>query len=407
MDMVSETEMIYKSPSLPSLNSEDTCIHLSAVYDYAENLVQLKMENNTTKIPRIVMKIIGLTIPFQPYLKTILINKGLDQYSLYEVVKFLPTSNITDLCLDGANIKDANYSLILETPNYIRYLSLARCSITDDVAKTMTELLVYPQPASKTLSILNLSTNRITDLGASYFAECLRSNRQMSYLNLASNMLTDAGAAVILNTLVKFPLTFNELLSSRSRHIKYLKEKNDLVLQIAKDLRVGEMDKRAMKRKSVKPAPVTPKKKGLEKEPSLKSLPEAKSLTNMDVVFLEKAAVMAENSLGGFNDPFTQNNTFVQDGIVYCYGNNSLYYINMSYNNLSYVSLKRLLEVLMYQKRMCRIPRGLVNVSVEGNNFPVECSELAMIDRILDTNMSLHQRRMSVAGKRKPPGKGK
>ncbi|KAL0810153.1 hypothetical protein ABMA28_010945 [Loxostege sticticalis] len=383
----------------PTIDPEIGVLNIHAVYDANENLVQLKFNKNKN-IPRIVLKIIGLIIKYQTYLTSLNIDKGMDQYTIYEICKILPLSNLTDICLDNCSFKEANYYMLLEKPNCIRQLSLARCGITDDVVQTLTNMLVYPLPSSKSLSILNLSSNRITDVGVRHLSEALRSNRQLSYLNVADNMISDDGAEVILNTLLNFPLSFNELLSSRSRHMAYLKEKNELVVRLAKDLRAGDYDRRVMKRKSIKPTPLSRKPKGLEKEPSLKSMVESKSTTNMEAVFLEKATVMAENTLGEFNDPFSKQNTFVENGIVYSYGNNSLCYLNLSYNNLSYTTVKKLLNVLAYQRRLDRKPKGLVNVSIEGNFLPVLCRELASIDQILDFGLSSHQRRASTHKKR-------
>ncbi|XP_063834883.1 NACHT, LRR and PYD domains-containing protein 14-like [Ostrinia nubilalis] len=401
-DLDSDQERDEKSVS-PSVEDEENVINILAVYDANDNLVQLKFDKNKN-IPRTVLRIIGLIIQYQIYLTTLCINKGMDQYTIYEICRFLPLSHLTDICLDSCFLKEANYHMLLEKQNCIRQLSLARCSISDEVVQTLAELLVYPLPASKSLSILNLSSNRLTDLGAKYLSEALRSNRQLSYLNLADNMISDAGADEVLNTLVNFPLSFNELLSSRSRHMAYLKEKSELVIRIARELRAGDFDRRLMKRKSVKPPPLTKKPKGVEKEPSLKSVVESKSTTNMDAAFLDKATIMAENTLGEFKDPFNKANTFVQDGIVYSYGNNALSYLNLSYNNLSYTSVKKLAKVLAYQKKVDKKPRGLVNVSIEGNFLPVYCRELAHIDQILDVGLSSHQRRVS-SHKKRPQSK--
>lgn len=388
----------------PSLNKDENVINLYAVYDANENLVQLKFEKNSS-IPRVILKIIGLIIPLQIHLTSITINKGIDQYTIYEICKFLPMSHITEICLDNSFLKEANYYLLLEKPNLIRQLSLARCSITDEVLKTLADMLVYPLPSSKSLLILNLSSNRITDEGAKYFAEAIRSNRQLSYLNLADNMLTDCGAAAILDTLVSFPLSFNELLTSRFRHIAHLKQKNELIIQMARELRAGDFDKRSTKRKSPKPMATAAKKtKGLEKEISLKSMPESKSMINTDSAYMDKATIMAENVLGEFKDPFSKVETFVENGGVYSYGNNALCYLNFSYNNLSFTSVKKLRNVLEYQKNMDRKPRGLVNVSIEGNFLPLQCKELFSIDHMLESNLSLHQRKTS-AHKKRPQSK--
>lgn len=381
-------------------------IQIMATYDASENLVKISFEKNTS-LPRVLFKIIGLIIQFQCYLNAISINRGLDQFCVYEIGKFLPLSKITDLCLDNCFVEQGNYYLLLEQTSCLRHLSLARCNINDVVIERIAASLTYPLPSSKTLSILNLASNKITDTGAKFLADILRSNRQLSYLNLSDNMLTDVGAEHLLNTLLRFPLSLCELLSSRSRLMTYLKEKNEMILRLVKELRVGDFEKRTAKRKSVGAGKVmqTPKKKGLEKELSLKSVPEAKSIPNIEGLYLDKATSMAESILGEFKDPFDKENTLVIDGVVYSQGNNFLSYLSLAYNNLSYVTVKKLLKVVLYQKEMGRKPRGLVNVSIEGNLMPVACKELLQIDDLLEMGLMVHDRRFSLTPKKRGQSK--
>lgn len=393
---------------VPSMASDlEPGIQIFSFYDSFDNLVQLKFDKSNN-LPRMIFKILGLIIPFHHCLNTITINGGIDHAGIYEIYKFLPTSYITDLCLDNTFIREGNYYIILEKENCIRQLSLARCSINDSVVEQIAATLSYPLPASKTLSILNLSSNKITDLGAKYLSEALRSNRHLSYLNVSNNMLTDTGANHLLNTLLNFSLSFAELLGSRSRHMTYLKHKNELVILKVKELRAGDFDKRAARKKSVRPVSTSKKdKKGVEKESSLKSVLESKSYGNVEVAFIEKATQMAEAVLGEFRDPFDKDSTTVTDGVVYSQGNNTLCYLSMAYNNLSYLTITKLLQVLTYQKECGRRPRGLINVSIEGNLMPIMCRELQSIDELLDMGLILHSRRYSVPKKRPQSKAGK
>lgn len=390
-----------KSFDLPKvvLSDLEPGIQILAMYDSCDNLIKLTFDRNRA-IPRIIFKIIGLIVQFHYYLHTLVINRGLDKYCVYEISKFLPYSRISDLCLDNCAIPQANYYLLLENCSHLRHLSLARCSINDDVIETIVANLTYPMPSSRTLSVLNLATNKITDVGAKILAEMLRSNRQLSYLNLSDNMLTDVGVEQLLHTLVQFPLTFAELLASRSRHMNYMKEKNAMVLRMVNELRAMDFEKRSAKRRSVSSRPQSMKKKGLEKEVSLKSLAESKSLPNMEVIFIDRATVMAEKALGEFYDPYDKSVTVSKDGIVYSQGNNSLAYLGLAYNNLTFMSVKKLLKVLVYQRDLGRKPRGLVNVSIEGNLLPVTCVELAQIDKLLESGLMMHSRRYSLPKKR-------
>ncbi|KAL0810154.1 hypothetical protein ABMA28_010946 [Loxostege sticticalis] len=387
-------------PAPVTMDSGSPGILIFTLYDSSDNLVQLRFEKNR-HIPRLIFKLLGLIIKFHTSLSSITIKSGIDQYGIYEISKFLPLSNITDICLDNTFLRECNYHILLDQLNFLRHLSLARCSINDSVVGEIASTLSYPLPASRMLSILNLSSNNITDLGAKYLAEALRSNRQLAYLNLSNNRLTDQGSGYLLDTLLKFPLSFAELLSSRSRHMTYLKEKNELIIQKVQELRAGDFERRASRRKNVRPVTTPIKgKKGLEKEPSLKSVPDSKSYGNVEVVFIERATLMAEAVLGEFRDPFDKESTISADGIVYSQGNNTLSYLSMAYNNLSFVTISKLLKVLTYQKETGRKPRGLVNVSIEGNLMPKNCRELRLIDELLDMGLMVHSRRYSLPKKR-------
>lgn len=397
------------SGRLQNYDLESKVVRINTIYDNYDNLVQIKFDKNCNiLIPRTILKIIGLIVKFHIYLTSLTINRGLDRYSIHEICKILPKSHITDICLDGTFLEEANYYLLLENENNLKQLSLARCKIDDDVLKKIVKNLTYPLPSSKTLSVLNIPSNRITDEGVKYLAEALKSNRQLMYLNIADNMITDDGASALLDVLIEFPMTCDELIQSRNRLMKYLNRKKELVARMVTELRSSD-DKKSNKKKNIRPASVPGKKnnKGLEKELSSKTLSEVnKSLTTLDTALFEKAENMAFNSIGAFTDPFSTMNTISKDGVLYCCGNNTLAYINLSYNNISYFSLKKLMNVLMYQKLLDRKPRGLINLCIEGNCIPVSCKELAQIDDILEMGLMAHNRRFSGI-KKKPLSRGK
>lgn len=399
----SDQEREEKSTSdLPPLLCTEKVVKIFTIYDSFFNLVEIRFGKNNY-LPRLIFKIIGLIIQFQPNIAKIEINGGMDGYTVYEINKFLNMSNITELCFDGCFLKEANYDILLDTNNSLRHLSLSRCKIDDNVVRNIANKLAYPLPASKSLYILNLSSNGITDLGTQYLVQALRSNRNLSYLNLADNRITDDGAGYLLHVFAEFPLTDTELLEARFRHMVFLKNKNIMIDRTIKELRSGELDRKIAKRKSTRPVSAASGKKGkLEKE--LSEIRDTKSLVNMDFLYYEKAVNMVENTLGEFNDPFCANNTNVKGGMVYSKGNNTLCYLNLAYNNLSFLSLKKILAVLMFQKLLDRKPRGLINLLIEGNNLPVSCMEMSQIDDVLEMGLMVHNRRLS-GGKKRPQSK--
>ncbi|XP_045507542.1 uncharacterized protein LOC123703535 [Colias croceus] len=384
-----------------SFSTTSKTLKITALYDANDNLIKLKFLKNKL-IPQKIWKIIGLMIQFQTYLTNITINGGLDQYTIYEISKFLNTSHLTELILDYSFLGEANYYLLFESENPLRYISLAGCGIDNTIVQTIASRLAYPLPASKKLRILNLSSNKITDSGAKHLADTLRSNRHLTYLNIAGNRISDVGASYLFDVLSEFPLLTDEIMQSRQRHMDYLKHKNDVIAKILQDLKAGDFEKRASKRKSLRPPSTPSTKRGkLDKEGSLKSLvdPNAKSLINVDMLLYDKAINMAENAIGDFEDPFSSSNTCVRDGILYCKGNNSLSYLNIGFNNLSYVSLNRILNVLLYQKSLDRRPSGLINIVIEGNPMPASSLKINEIDDIIDKGLESF-RRMSGFKKR-------
>ncbi|KAJ8705228.1 hypothetical protein PYW07_011055 [Mythimna separata] len=343
----------------------DKVVKIEAVYDDRKRLVHVKFLNNKN-IPRTIMQVVALTLPYQKYLTSITINRVLCVESLYEISKFLPNSQITELCFDGTFLKEANYHLLLPQSK-LKHLSLARCTINDDVVKMITDQLKEPYPASKVLSALNLSSNKITDAGANYIADMLQSNRKLCYLNLAGNMITDKGGVSILNTFQKFPLQPQELKESRVRYVAHLKEKSSLVNKFLKELQTAALD--------------GTKKKTLKKRLAGVHYSE----TDFEIQIQDKAEYMANQKLGFYSNPFSPENTEVKGGVVYCLGNNTLFCLNLAYNNLGYISLKKLVEVLKMQQRLNRTPRGLIRVVTEGNLMPVACEEFVEIERLLES----------------------
>ncbi|WP_337219594.1 hypothetical protein, partial [Vibrio parahaemolyticus] len=63
---------------------------------------------------------------------------------------------------------------------------------------------------------------------------------------------------------------------------------------------------------------------------------EQKSSPELDPASDAKACLMAESQIGRYKDPFAKKNLEIKDDVVYCLGNNTLCYLNLSYNNLSY-----------------------------------------------------------------------
>lgn len=341
-------------------NSPPYVIHITAVYS-GEKLVQIKIENNE-RVPRELFKILALTVYFHPNLNSIIINKALTTAGIHELKNLVNLSNVTDVILDDTYVEAANYYILLDSPRRLRRLSLARCFIQDVGVELIAARLAFPNPASESLALLNLSTNRVTDVGAAYLATALRTNRCLNYLNLTNNAITDKGAKAILEVLMKFPLTYSELIAKNERYIRHLRKKHELIDTFITNVQNGEADVKTSKKKNTR----------------LDSA--GKPSTS---VTLLKAQDMAKKLVSDFKDPYHKD-IVLKDGVLHCNGNTTLAYLNLSYNHLSYIILKTILEVLQEQKSLARIPRGLVRVGIDGNPIPKECKELKEISNELE-----------------------
>ncbi|XP_072933248.1 uncharacterized protein [Epargyreus clarus] len=264
---------------------------------------------------------------------------------------------------------------------------IAMCKINDDACKLIALKLCHGAPAEN-LQVLNLSSNHITDIGAKYLGDALRTNRRLRYLNLADNRIGDDGAAHVLNVLMEFPLTHDEVVNKRLRYIKYLKCKQALYLRYLNECATKSFDEISMySRKS------TPKRK----KPTRK---DKDSFRYSDEDIKGKAEMLAAEILGNFIDPFDSTSIRLRNNYYYCLGNMVLSYLNMSYNNLSYLSIKKLQNVLMYQS-VAKKPNqsGLVKAVIDGNNLPM-CKELVFINELFGRNLKNYTGKPELGKKR-------
>ncbi|XP_072933247.1 uncharacterized protein [Epargyreus clarus] len=357
-----------------------------AMYDTYNCLSEIILSK--VKVPRIMMQVMGLLLPYFPNLITLTVRRcRIECYIIYEISKMLELSCITTLCLDESPVVEQNYDMLLCQQSNLRNLSLCRCKINDDACKLIALKLCHGAPAEN-LQVLNLSSNHITDIGAKYLGDALRTNRRLRYLNLADNRIGDDGAAHVLNVLMEFPLTHDEVVNKRLRYIKYLKCKQALYLRYLNECATKSFDEISMySRKS------TPKRK----KPTRK---DKDSFRYSDEDIKGKAEMLAAEILGNFIDPFDSTSIRLRNNYYYCLGNMVLSYLNMSYNNLSYLSIKKLQNVLMYQS-VAKKPNqsGLVKAVIDGNNLPM-CKELVFINELFGRNLKNYTGKPELGKKR-------
>ncbi|XP_052101932.1 leucine-rich repeat-containing protein 71-like isoform X4 [Mytilus californianus] len=205
-------------------------------FEYFRPSVQVEMENfdkpdtvteiyiRGWKIVEPIMEIFKQCWPKMAKLHTInLWNCGLSG----EVITIL-ASTITEipemrnLVLDGNTVVEENWHELMGEESPIQNLSLRHCGITDKGAEQIGQALGSTKRCNTKLISLNLSGNRITDVGAEHLALGLRMNRNLMSLSLASNFIGDKGASKIAEILSRFPLTHEEVVERR----KHFSEKD-------------------------------------------------------------------------------------------------------------------------------------------------------------------------------------
>ncbi|XP_039760352.1 leucine-rich repeat-containing protein 71-like [Pararge aegeria] len=369
--------------STDSVSSERVnAINVTMVYDNYNTLMEILI-TKVMDVPRALLRIISLLLPYYRNLTRITICKcGINMYSIYELSKVLCASTITEVCLDGSPVLGADYTMLLETTK-LRYLSLSKCNIQDDTCKLIAVKL-QNMCCAQNLLLLNLSTNRITDEGAKHISNALRTNRHLRYLDLSDNHITDCGAGQILDVLIEFPLTYDEMMGMRRRRFEYLKRRNELHEKYLAHIHNRPFDE--LSQFSRKSGQQKRKKTSLTTLRSKGSARRDKELTSStdDEHIKTKAEMLTAEVLGPFEDPFHPKTIKRIEGYVYSVGNMTLAYLNLAYNNLSYMCIKKLLSVIKHQNNYKN--KGLVKVVLDGNNLPISCPELAQIEELMSIN---------------------
>ncbi|XP_046972364.1 leucine-rich repeat-containing protein 71-like [Vanessa cardui] len=361
------------APSVSYTNNITTTF----IYDNYNTLTEIKI-TKVSQVPVILLKIIGLLVPYYKNLVRLSItNCGIDMYTIHELGKMVNVSTITEICLDGSPLASDDYSMLLRSS--LRYLSLCRCKVNDEACEIIASKL-HHAAAADNLLLLNLSSNHITDEGVKYFGCALRTNRHLRYLNLADNHINDDGASYLFDVLIEFPLTSDEILNMRQKRLDYFKYRNTLYKKYLDKYCKGSFDQISQS---------TSSKRKKTSTTTLKSKSSARKEKERPSSVIEefvktKAEMMLAEILGPLQYPFLPHSIKKIDGYIYSFGNMTLASLNLAYNNLSYISIKKLYKVILYQNSVRNITQGgLVKVVVDGNNLPTSCMEMADINELM------------------------
>lgn len=285
----------------------------------------------------------------------------------------LPHSNLTDICLDDTYVPEGNYYVLLDHTSNLKYLSLNRCKINDNVCKEIALRIDFGGAAEKSLRILDLSTNLITDVGAKYFGDVLRRNRHLLHLNFLGNKISDTGFDYLMKHLHEFPLTYEEILDMRSRNFQYYQRKKEIYDRCVEEIA------RTQKSESIQ---LSEKNLSFSNKHSKFKKTQKPAQQRVEVVsHVDLAEKMTKDMLGKRNIPFDDVNCFRKDNYYYSIGNFKLCSLNVAYNNLEFGSLLKILKILKYQclLRKQSAQTGLLRIVLEGNYFPNSCPELEKI----------------------------
>ncbi|XP_064596070.1 leucine-rich repeat-containing protein 71-like isoform X2 [Liolophura sinensis] len=214
-----------KEPSEPPPKTYTT----RPTFEYFKPCVQVDMENPDRldtvtevfirgwKIDIIMMRTFEQCWPMMEKLHTVnLWNAGLTGETITSLASFLPhCANVRTLVLDGNTVKEENYHLLINDESLLQNLSLRHCGLTDVGAERLGKSLGTPQKYNLKLLSLNLTGNRITDVGVEHLAKGLRMNRALLSLSLANNQIGDKGACMLAEVLSRFVLTHEETVERR------------------------------------------------------------------------------------------------------------------------------------------------------------------------------------------------
>lgn len=387
---------------------------ITARYDKFNRFIELIMNKTDLRI-RQIMQVIALLAPYCGSLSKIVMQRcNVNAFVIYDLSKMLPLTSITEICLDESPLPEANYAILLNVEgNVLKHLSLARCLINDVVCDQIASELRYNMTAGKQLLTLNLSSNHITDEGAKFFADALRTNRRLRYLNLANNYITDTGFSHILDTLTEFPLTPTEMMEKKECYVEYLKKrlaffKDQIHFAGIHSFSDGTGSSRGSKILTNKNSDAFVSEKSSAKLASKYSADRIKDRTEIphmkkvktpsrdiekvnsakSVISNSKQSETAQtkyfNSLRDSMGPFNPEAIVDRDGWTYSKGNLELSCLNVAYNDLTLIGMRKLSTVLTYQSKVSQPgEKGLIKINIEGNLLPFDCPEIRTINNIL------------------------
>ncbi|XP_033098085.1 leucine-rich repeat-containing protein 71-like isoform X23 [Anneissia japonica] len=424
-------------------------------YAYFRPVIQVEMENDEKPITvteiyirgwKIDLLMVGIFKQCWPTIEKLSVvnlwNVNLSEAVIKEFASFLPQCpNLKTLAIDGTICVEESWALLIGEESLLTSLSLRNNGITDKGAAMIGKALSTVKTCNKNLISLNLSGNKISDIGATSIAQGLRMNRALLSLSLANNNVSNEGAKRLAEVLSRFPLTHEEVVERR----KLLSEKGSPDRGLVKspppsrrgDNRPGSvrssshMDKTDKKRDKSSKKKQDGKKGEKEKEDTRSIRSSADGKKDKDDATKggskkddkwKKASIVADTmtktkgkktSSKDKRLPESDSPEMVEainplleqvenmDNQLWIPGNRCMINLNLSRNNITEIGMKSLLLAVQYQITLLNLTpspalKGILRMSLNGN----------AVKKTDETFMKLQEVLLTRDPYYKPPEKG-
>ncbi|XP_033098089.1 leucine-rich repeat-containing protein 71-like isoform X27 [Anneissia japonica] len=417
-------------------------------YAYFRPVIQVEMENDEKPITvteiyirgwKIDLLMVGIFKQCWPTIEKLSVvnlwNVNLSEAVIKEFASFLPQCpNLKTLAIDGTICVEESWALLIGEESLLTSLSLRNNGITDKGAAMIGKALSTVKTCNKNLISLNLSGNKISDIGATSIAQGLRMNRALLSLSLANNNVSNEGAKRLAEVLSRFPLTHEEVVERR----KLLSEKGSPDRGLVKspppsrrgDNRPGSvrssshMDKtdkkrdKSSKKKDGKKDKDDATKGGSKKDDKWKKggsrtsvvPPTSQPISNADTMTKTKGKKTSSKDkrlpesdspemVEAINPLLEQVENM--DNQLWIPGNRCMINLNLSRNNITEIGMKSLLLAVQYQITLLNLTpspalKGILRMSLNGN----------AVKKTDETFMKLQEVLLTRDPYYKPPEKG-
>ena len=199
---ISICKALKDNKNLEILNISNNDIHSQGLTQGLNLITSCKITSlnlSQNKLQDIGIKILSNSLKYFPNLcKLNLSYCGFEFNGFEYLIKSLSSfKTISNLNISGNNLKSKNFEKIrsfLES-NSIKNLNIAKCSLGNDSANILGDCLSN----NETIRKLNISGNKISDIGFKSFVKIFSHNSNIECFDCSQNLITDASAKNLVN----------------------------------------------------------------------------------------------------------------------------------------------------------------------------------------------------------------